>query len=155
MLNARLFTSGLPIFLFVRDSRFLRVKAILSAAVVKVPRVPAYVLLCAPPLKTISASPAGMACRSGHHLGVRGGCSVSGISSWDRKRHFVPSYSSPRREIASAPTNDHRRDQQVATKVQHEVNPSRYPAISPSLPSPLTRLCIFQPRNATFMQMER
>lgn len=125
MLNARLFTSGLPIFLFVRDSQFLRVKAILSAAVVKVPRVPAYVLLCAPPLKTISASPAGMACRSGHHLGVKRGCSVSGISSWDRKRHFVPSRSSPCREVGSAPTNDHRRDQQVATKVQHEVNPSR------------------------------
>lgn len=40
MLNATLFTSGSPVFLFVRDSQFLRVKAILSAAVVKVPRVP-------------------------------------------------------------------------------------------------------------------
>jgi len=128
VLNAKLFTRGLPIFLFVRGSQFLRVKAILSTAVVK---VPAYVLLCAPPSKTISTSPAGMACRSGHHLGVKKGCSVSGISSWDRKRHFVPSRSSPRREVGSVPTNDHRRDQQVATKVQHEVNPPTIPITLP------------------------
>lgn len=70
--------------------RFLRVKAILSAAVVKVPRVPAYVLLCTPPSKTISTSLAaareeeeegGMACRGGHHSGggLRGtiACPVS------------------------------------------------------------------------------
>lgn len=161
MLNATLFTSGLPVFLFVRDSRFLRVKAILSAVVVKVPRVPparirSFVYTpCSPPApsKTISTSPAAarMACRGGHHSGVKRGCSVSGISSWDRKRHFVPSRSSPRRGVGSAPTNDHRRDQQVATKVQHEVfNPH-----PPSSSTPVANLRIFQPRNATSAQMKR
>lgn len=75
-------------------SRFLRVKAILSAAVIKVHA--RYVL------STTTTTPR----RQSRRLGKRGwrvavwtsfgglegrrGCGVSGISSWDRERHFVP-----------------------------------------------------------------
>lgn len=116
-----LFTSGLSVFFFVRDSRgscvsrqffpCSRGKSTSST------RVRSFVR--ALPLKTISTSPtaAGMACRSGHHWGVKRGCSVSGISSWNRKRHFVLLLprTSPHREVSSGPTNDHRYDQRASS----------------------------------------
>lgn len=154
MLNARLFTSALPIFLFVRDKPVLACQGNSFRGRGKSTSCTHVRSFVRTPLEdNLGVSGGDGVSQDGHHLGVKRGCSVSGISSWDRKRHFVPSRFSPRQEVGSAPTNDHR-DQQVATKVQHEVNPSRYPHHA-LLSSPVTRLCIFQPRNATFMQMER
>jgi len=116
--------------------RFLRVKAILSAAVVKVPRVPAYVLLYIHPPRRQSRR---LRRRRGWRVAVditgrvKRGCSVSGISSWDRKRHFVPSCSTPHREVGSAPANDHRRD--VAGRYEGSTRSQPLPLFSSTYPS--------------------
>lgn len=154
MLNARLFTSGLPIFLFVRDSRFLRVKAILSAAVVKVPRYPR-TFFCAhlplfPPRRQSRRFQRGWRVAVDITWGLRGAvaCPVS-------RRGIARDISSP---LALPLTEKSVQLSQMTiaatSRSLRRFNTKSTPPVTLSI-LPVTRLCIFQPRNATFMQMER
>jgi len=133
MLNARLFTSALPIFLFVRDKPVLACQGNSfrgrgkSTSCTRV-----HTFFCAhPPRRQSRRLRRGWRVIVDITWGLRGAvaCPVSrrGIARDISSLLALPLA----KKSGSAPTNDHRRDQQVATKVQHEVNPSRYPHHAP------------------------
>ena len=156
MLNARLFTSALPIFLFVRDKPVLacqgnsfrgRGKSTSCTCV--------HTFFYAhPPRRQSRRLRRGWRVTVDITWGLRGAvaCPVSrrGIA----RDISSSSPSSPHQEVG---LNSHKwpslRPASRYERFNTKSTPTAIP-ITSLYPPPVTRLCIFQPRNATFMQME-